>query len=49
MTVHRIVGPVLRAKGTKFETVNFKRAEERLTELRRIDPEARIVSIPVAR
>ena len=50
MTIHKIVGPVWRQKGERFETIDRKSAERKLKAVKStIDPEARIVSIPVQR
>jgi len=50
MTIHKIVGPVWRTKGERYESIDKGRAERKLAEVKRtIDPEARIVSIPVQR
>lgn len=50
MTIHRIISATLRAKGERFETVDRRRAEARLAEIRKtLDPGARLVSIPGGR
>jgi hypothetical protein len=45
MTVHRIISPVLRAQGDRFESADRKAAERRLAEIKQRDPKARLVTI----
>jgi len=50
MVIHKIVGPVWSQKGERFESVNKQSAERKLdTVKKQIDPDARLLSIPVAR
>jgi hypothetical protein len=49
-TIHKIIGPVWRLKGERFETVDIKSARRKLAAVKAtVDPEARIVSMPVQR
>lgn len=50
MTIYKIQSAEFKAKGEKFQTVNRKRAEARLAEVKAtLDPTARLLAIPVAR
>lgn len=49
MTIFKIKSAVLREKGEKFETASRPSAERRLAEIRKVDPQARILTIPPQR
>ncbi len=48
-TVHKIKSAHLRAKGERIEGVNHAAIAKRLTEIQKMDPAAKIISIPAAR
>lgn len=47
MTVYRIRSKVLRNEGHKVESWNAKYAQERLDEIKRRDPAAKIIRVEV--
>lgn len=50
MNIYKIIGPVWRMKGERYETSDRERAEARLAQIKRdVDPAARIVAIPATR
>lgn len=49
MTIFKIKSAALREKGEKFETASRASAEKRLAEIRKSDPQARILTIPAER
>jgi hypothetical protein len=45
-TIYRIRSSVLRAEGQKVEGIDRRRIEKRLREVRKRDPQAKLLAIP---
>jgi hypothetical protein len=43
--VYRIKSDVLRERGHKFETVDYKSAQRRLKQIRKTDPNAKLLTL----